>query len=402
MPLRKKHVRRLVFALLVGGVLGPTIGLVVYGLHLSGGAYGRDLQTALASRLRCDATVTRARPTGPTTAAADAVRLAWTTADGQLALDLEDLSAQRNAYGWYLTAQRGRIALAGADPYATLAAINQRLVQVEHPSGLLALVVKHLRLDLALDPLAVTAEVRALATARMAAFEVTFHDAAAWDAAGTVPPPPLAVVRLAPTSERGVFGGLHLERTAVPLAALRRLIRTDDAKGGAEVRGTADLTVDWYWPDADAETATVSVAARDVDLAPWTRGVPGGPVTGTADLTVRYARPRQGPVAMALHLASPGGTIAGETIDWLDGLTPGLAGPGKARPQTVAFGRTDVRFNLVGGRGWFEGQADGRGAIPLLTVRLLGVDVPLMWAPARPFPAQGLWGPLGEALGIGG
>jgi len=52
MPVRKKHVRRIVLALLVVGVLAPVAALVLYGLHVRSGAYARAVEQTLVLRLR--------------------------------------------------------------------------------------------------------------------------------------------------------------------------------------------------------------------------------------------------------------------------------------------------------------------------------------------------------------
>ena len=409
MPVRKKHVRRIVLALLVVGVLAPVAALVLYGLHVRGGAYGRAVEQTLVSRLRCEAAVLHARPTGPATAAADEVRLAWNTPDGTLTLHLEDLKAESNAYGWYVRAAGGDLSLAGPHPQAALAALNQRLVQVEHPSQLVALTVERLRLSLDLGRLMVACEARALALSNMTVFVVSLFDPDVLNQARRSPTDEadsnlglLAAVRLDPTSGRGVFDGLHAALQDVPLGSIRRMLALPGAKGDDETCGTAEVTIDWHWPDADAETAAVAVTARGLELSQWTERVPGGPVTGTADLDVRYARPRKGPPALALRLESDGGTICGETLAWLDGLHAGLDAAGGAdQAKAVPFDRWDARFAMVGNRAWYAGERDEWGTTAILTVRLLGMDVPVLRAGARPFDAAGLWPALSEGLGLG-
>jgi len=409
MPLRKKHVRRIVFALLVVGILGPAAALVVYGLHVRGGAYGRAVEQTLISRLRCDATVLGARPTGPSTAAADAVRLLWTTADGNLTLHLEDLKAESNAYGWYVTAARGNLSLAGPDPQAALAAINQRLVHVEHPSQLMAIRIERLALALDLGFLNIERDARTFALSNMAVFLVSLFDPQALKRTtrSTLTEADLdlgllATVRLNPTSDKGVFDGLHAAMEDVPLGSIRSMLALPATKADDETHGTADVTVDWHWPDADADTATVTVTAHGLDLSQWTEALPGGPVTGTADLRARYAKPRQGPPALTLHLKSDGGTISGATLAWLEGLRAGLHAPaGADQVKTAPFDRLDTQFTLVGNRAWYAGDKDEWGAIPIVTVRLFGIDVPLLRAGVRPFDASGLWPALSEGLGLG-
>ncbi len=403
MPIRKKHVRRIVFTLLVVGVLGPVAALVLYGLHVRGGAYGKAVEQAFVSRLRCDAGVRRGRPTGPSTTAADEVRLSWATAEGKLVLHLLELKAEHNAYGWYVTAARGRLSLTGPAPRAALAALNQRLVQVEHPSQLMALAVERLQLSLDLGPLKVQREVRALALSNMTVFVVSLFEPGTLNDArrSTLTETDLgllAAVRLNPTSRKGVFDGLHVEMKDVPLGSLRRVLVRGRDKADEDVRGTADLTVDWHWPEADADTAAVKVTATGFDLSQWTQGVPGGGLTGTANLDARYAKSRHGSPALALHLESDGGTLKGKTLAWLESLRAGLDAAGAAEIQTVPFQRINVRFQAVGGQGWYVGKKDEWGTIPIVTVRLFGVDVPLLRACTRPFGTSGLWPAISESL----
>ena len=409
MPLRKKHVRRIVFALLVVGILGPAAMLIRYGLHVRGGAYARAVEQTLVSRLRCDATVLGCRPTGSSTAAADAVHLLWTTADGNLTLNLEDLRAESSAYGWYVTAARGNLSLAGPDPQAALAAINQRLVHVEHPSQLMAINIERLGLALDLGFLNIERDARTFALSNMAVFLVSLFDPQAPKRArrstlneADLDLGLLATVRLNATSEKGVFDGLHAAMEDVPLGSIRSMLALPAAKDAESIRGTADVTVDWRWPDADADTAAVAVTAHDLDLSQWTQALPGGPVTGTANLDVRYAKPRQGSPALTLHLKSDGGAISGETLAWLDGLRAGLdAAAGADQIKTAPFDRMDTQFTLVGNRVWYAGERDAWGAIPILTVQLFGVEVPLLRAGVWPFDASGLWPALSEGLGLG-
>ena len=405
MPLRKKHVRRIVLTLLVVGVLGPVAALVLYGVHVRGGAYGKAVEQALVSRLRCEAEVRRGRPTGPSTAAADEVRLSWTTADGKLALQILDLKAESSAYGWYVTAARGRLSLTGPHPQAALAALNQRLVQVEHPSQLMVLAVERLRLSLDLGPLKVQREVRALALSNMTLLVVSLFEPDTLKGArrSTLTESDLgllAAVRLNPTSRRGVFDGLHVEMKDVPLGALRRALVRGGDEADEDVHGTADLAVDWYWPEADADTAAVKVTAHGLELSQWTQAMPGGAITGTANLDVRCAKPRQGAPALALHLESDGGTINGKTLVWLESLRAGLGVVDAAEIHPVPFQRLNVRFHAVGDRGWYVGDKDEGGMIPILTARVFGVDVPLLRACARPFGTSGLWPALSEGLGL--
>ena len=104
---------------------------------------------------------------------------------------------------------------------------------------------------------------------------------------------------------------------------------------------------------------------------------------------------------LALHLESDGGTINGKTLAWLESLRAGLGAVGAAEIHSVPFQRMNVRFHAVGDRGWYVGETDEWGTIPILTARVFGVDVPLLRACARPFGTSGLWPALSEGLGFG-
>ncbi|MCX5654313.1 MAG: hypothetical protein NTY65_06670, partial [Planctomycetota bacterium] len=123
MHLRKKHVRWTLAAILLVAVLVPLAALAIYGIQISGDAFGRDLAARLEARLRAGAQVTGARPTGPSTAVADEVTLVWTAGGGRLVLRLSGLKAESNVYGWYVRAARGRLTLEGPSPMETLAAL---------------------------------------------------------------------------------------------------------------------------------------------------------------------------------------------------------------------------------------------------------------------------------------
>lgn len=405
MTLRKKHLRRIVLALLVVGALAPVGGLALYGLHVRGGAYSVALRAELESRLRCQAQVTGARPTGPSAAAADTVELTWTVgASGRMTLRLTGLTAESNVFGWYVRAAQGELRLGGTNPADVLAALNQRLVQAEHPARLVALTVERLGVDAALPPLRVQSDVRAVALASMTTYAVTFFDIGDFETARDAPTlesdlRPLASLRLNSTSDKGVFDGLRLERKDVALSTLRRALPGGDGKPVAEARGTADLAIDWYWPETDAGAAIVTVAAKKMDLAEWTAALPGGPVTGTADLAVRYEKRGQEPPALQVRLDCGGGTLGGKTLDWLAGL-PGLGPLGPAGAGTIPFDRLTVHFLASRDRGWFAGDRDDRGAIPVMTLRLLGTDLPLLRASAAPLRPDGLWQSLRQALDL--
>jgi hypothetical protein len=403
MPLRKKHVRRLVLALLAVGVLGPIVGLAGYAAWLGGGAYGRAVESDLSSRLRCDATVRGARPTGVATAAADSADLVWNMGDGRLAITLSGLRAESNSFGWYVTADEGSLALAGPAPWETLAALNQRLVQAEAPR-LMAVSVKRLRIDLDLDRLRAESTALAVGASDSTVLAVHFYPPDRFDGATRGPsdaPPqvrPAASLRLNPTSGHGVFDGLRAEAKDVPLDLVARVLKADGGKTAPALRGSADATVEWFWPPSDARRAVVKVAPRGIDLAQWTAALPGGPLTGTGEIAVTYAKGRHGPATYGITLDVSGGTIAGETLRWLEGLPAAMTAAGPISAKTIAFDRLSLRCRIVGDRGQFEGPRDATGAIPLVTCRLFAVEVPILKASARTFDAGALWTALKPAL----
>jgi len=404
MPLRKKHIRISVTVLLVAGVVGSLAALLAYGLHVRGGAYDRALAEALASRLRCEAHAERVRPTGLDSVAADRVHLVWTAGGGRLTLALEDVRAVRNPDGatWTVTAATGRLALAGEDGPATLAALNQRLVQVEADVPVTFLYVNRLHTALVLDPLRVSREVTAVMASDEEGLEVRLHDLEAMHSRELVTEAlrPLASLRLAPASQGGVFAGFHAD-LACKASEVRRAFGMPTRGAEAKAAGQVAVTLDWLWPEADPDAATVSVMVPDLDLAAWTAATPGGPIEGTGTLAVNYRQDRRGETTVAVRLAAANGTIRGPTLAWLDAL-PGLAwGWGEALPDRVAFDRLAVAFEMKGGRGRFLGTPDRWGGVPVLAMDLMGREVPLLRASPEPFDATGLWSALSSGLGVG-
>ena len=390
MPLRKKHVRRVVAALLVAGVLGPIIILAVYGLAVRGSAYGRAVAAELESHLRCKADVTNARPTGPSTAAADALELTWATEHGTLALRLDDLSAESNVYGWYVRAARGRLVLAGAGPAETLAALNQRLVQPGGSTRLMSLAVERLELVFDAGGRRLRTEVRAAVLSNMTEYAVSLF---APDAKG---PPgeraetlPLASVRFSPTSERGIFEGLKADVKCLALGGRRPGDATD-------VHATMDLAADWGRTDGRATAPRVRLMLRGLALAPWTRATPGGPVVGTGDFAIGYTQPAQGAPEVDIFLDSGDGRMSAATLVWLADLPAGLRSAPLAGAGMIDFDRIALRCRASGGRGEFE-----TSGAPLVSARFLGVPVPLVWSSGKPFETRDVWPAVRDALGLG-
>jgi len=422
MPLRKKHVRRIVLVLLFAFVLGPLLGLTLYGLWVRRGGYEGQIETELETRLRCKARVRGARPTGFKTAAADEVDLIWRAGGGQLAIRLDGVDAEANRFGWYINAANGAVSLDGPNPAETLAALNQRLVQVDGEARLMMVRVASLDVALDLGPATVAGTCFAVASSDAdSTWVVNFRPkdfmvgpARALEADVK----PFAVLTLNAASDGGVFGGLKVDVKDVQIASILRP-PSRGANGGSDGKaaGVLDLAINWRRPETAPHTGrraeTVAVAARvhDLDLADWTRGMPGGPVTGKAELAVEYSKSRGAAGQLVISLVSEeGGQVSGETLRWLQERSAGFGGAGRLLPGRIGYDHLAVRYRIVGGRVWVEGklaapavslfgQADG--AVPILTTRLFGADVPLLWASPEVVDASDLWSVVCEAAGAG-
>jgi hypothetical protein len=399
MPLRKKHVRRIVVIALMLGVFLPLVGLAAYAVSLRSGAYGRAVAAGLESRLRCTATVTGARPTGPSTAAADAVELTWQADQGRLTLRLEGLKAESNAYGWYVRAARGSLSHTGHGPAETLAALNQRLVQRPSSTQLVSLVVDRLELRLDMGNRSAKTEVRAAVQSNATAYAVTFFDPAAFEAAarttaGEVKTHPLATLRLNPTSERGVFESLQADARQVPLACT--VAGTPASHGDLSM----DVAAAWDPSAAPSRPATIQVVLHFADMAAWTKAVPGGPITGKGDLALACTRSARGPAEWLVGVEAKGGRLAPETLAWLSGLGAGLRTAKLGGAAPLDYDLIAVTCRATGDRARFEGRPDSTGGIPLVTTRLLGVELPLLWASPRSFSTSEVRPALEQALGL--
>ncbi|MBE3095534.1 MAG: hypothetical protein IMZ44_00220 [Planctomycetes bacterium] len=405
MPLRKKHVRWTLAAILVLLVCAVALAMTLYGLHLRTG-YARELKAELESRLRCAAEVTGLRPQGLSAAVADDITLTWTAAGGRLVLGLSNVKAESNAYGWYIRAGRGQLALEGPAPLETLAALNQRLVQPEAGgTHLVSLGVE--RLDVRLDAGGRTlrTELQAVALANMTAYTVTLCRPQAGKGPmrgprDEVPPGrSLVCLRLNPASGRGLFESVKADIGGLPLGRPA----TDAGKPAADViTATLDLDADWSAAAPPAAGNQVRAVFHDLDLAAWTRGVPGGPVTGDAALTLACVRPAAGPDEVEVCLESDGGRLSPATLQWLGTLPAGLTSAAPAGDDPVEFSRAAVRCLIVDCRARFEGTTDSSGTLPLVTTRLMGMPVPLVQASVQPFDSREVWPMVAKALGLDG
>jgi len=403
MPLRKKHVRWTLAGLLTAAVLVPLTALMIYGLQISGDAFGRDLAAHLESRLRATAQVTGARPTGPSTAVADEITLVWTAAGGRLVLRLWDIKAEANTYGWYPRAARGQLTLDGPAPLETLAALNQRLIQPEGATPLVSLVVDRLDVRLSAGGRVLRTEVCASALSNMTAYTVTAYRPDAFKGLSRGEPPaasPLACLRLNPASEQGLFERLKADIKGLPL---RRPAKAEAREPAADfVTGKIDLDADWNATTSPPTDSEVRAVFHDLDLAAWTGSAPGGPLTGTGTLTLACRRPARGPEELRVDLESDGGRMTPAFLGWAETLPASLAAGKPAGPAAVEFDRLAVRCRVIGNRGWFDGPTDVAGGVPLATSRLLGVDLPILRASSYPFDTREVWPPLAKALGLEG
>jgi len=152
--------------------------------------------------------------------------------------------------------------------------------------------------------------------------------------------------------------------------------------------------------EPQTEPAALRIAVNQLDLARRTAGVPGGPVEGTGNLALAWTRPPQGNTELVATLEATDGRISPQTLRWLESLGAGLRGPRPEPTAPVAFDRLGVRCRVVGDRGWFEGPADSAGGIPLMTVRVLGVPVPVVRASGQPFDVRAVWPALAKTLAL--
>lgn len=380
-------------------VLGPLAALATYAWSLRGDAYSRAVAADLESRLRCEADVRGARPTGPASATADGVDLTWTTASGQVAFRLKNVSATRGPAGaWRVTAGHGRLEVQTQNLRETLESWNQRLVQPTGADTAVAVKVEGFTVALASD--LVAAEERGtfefdvgLPTPLWARFH---GESAASQRPGNF----RLAVHLDPRSPAGVFQMLSAHLEGVPAERLARVLVGPSA--ASPMAGTARIDMQWAragWqppgPSAD-ELRHIKVSAKGLDLAEWTRSLPGGPIQAAGTLDLDYTEGDRGDGQLAVGLVGGRGSVSPETLRWLQNLPAGLKAADVAGGDRVAFDGLAVRCRVAGGRGRFE--AGNLGGPTLITGRAFGIPVPLLTAAPRPFDAGALWTALLEAL----
>ncbi|MCX5655923.1 MAG: hypothetical protein NTY65_14885, partial [Planctomycetota bacterium] len=322
----------------------------------------------------------------------------WTAGGGRLVLRLSGLKAESNVYGWYVRAARGRLTLEGPSPMETLAALNQRLIQPEGSPRLMSLVVERLDVRLNAGDRILRTEVLALALSHATAYDVTAFSLDAFKGPSSEPPPPLVSLRLNPASERGLFEYVKADFKGLPLGRPAR--KTAGVSTADFVTGILDLDADYSAAASPASAAKARAVFHDLDLAAWTKKMPGGPLTGTGTLTLAYERKARGPEELSVDLESSGGSMTPAMLEWLETLPANLRAAKTAGPAAVEFDRLAVRCRIIGHRGWFEGPADPIIGVPLATSGLLGVDLPIVRASEQPFDAREVWPPLAKALGF--
>jgi len=419
MPLRKRHVRRIVAAGLAVLVLGALGTLAIWGVWFRRGGYDRALVALLESHLRCRATVAGARPTGLGAAEAAQVALAWEAAGGRLVLSLSRLTAKSGerssppgpdaagaaaggglalpgaAGPWDVAAEAGDLRLEGPRPLEVLSALNQRLVQAEGRLPVQSLRVEALRLALETDRLAVTdlAQVEA-DTNKKGFIAVRFMRRSA--PGGKPSEAPDAVLNLKPASPEGIFNGFTADVGGFP--AHRVVLKgTRRGRPGAEnAGGLIDLDVDW--PAAGRKAVYVELSARGLALTDWTAAMPGGPVAGSAELVAIWRRPPAKPGELEVRLTVRQGRLSAEALRWLEGLPAGLCAAAGSRKEPLDFEALAIEIFATGDRARFAARADLFGRIPLVEGRLFGRPVPLVWASPRPFDAAALERAVLDAL----
>jgi hypothetical protein len=405
MPLRKKHVRRSLLALLLVGVLLPVAIVAALAWRIHSGAAGRALEADLAARLRCEAAVEGFRPASPDRAHIAAVDLVWTAGrDGRLRVRLDDVTAETNEFGVYVRAARGRVEASGPHAPAALQAVSHRLADVPDAPRLMAIVVDALDVDADLGPAVVRTRAKVLGLGGDGRrFTLSFYDPEALrqapdparlalEADGM--PPPAVMLRLA-AAGAGVFDGLRVDLKALPLGVLHAAVKGLPGKDAAAVRGTLDLAVRWGWADGDAAPATaIDAAAHGVAIEDWTAALPGGPVRATGEVTYRYGVSEGGRPEVVLGLRTDFGEIPAASLRRVAEVPAGLAMTGLPLPETVVFDALRLDVRATGGLARFEGPAAPPAGIPVLAFRVLGTDMPLVWADGRAFDAAAAWSAL--------
>jgi hypothetical protein len=401
MTMRKKHVRRIVFACLMVGVLGGAAALIIYGMTTRGTAYDLAIAAELESRLRCKATVAGARATGLSSAAADAVELEWNTGEGRIGFHIEGIQAIKQRSLWVIKASKGSFKIDSSDLQQTLAKWNQRLIQPSLNGT-----------DCFLSCAEFTVALKS--------------DLATMETAGTLLANPPSVNFASPdagknSGEKGVtlsvWGHPSLPEGVLVSARIRlfnwpldSLLPSSLGKVRAkEGKANGDMTYDWNRKEVRESghdgplPCGIASKCEDMDMAEWTEWVPGGPLRGKASVEIESTwRDKPSENGLRISISAANGEISRETLKWLEGLPMGL----RAMPATpgesgrLAFDRLHVNCHVVAGRATFVASAQGALEIPLVTKRIFGYEVPILTAPTTPFDATPVWTVVGPAMGI--
>jgi hypothetical protein len=399
MPLRKKHVRRVLTVVLMAGVLGPLAALAVWGLWLRGGM-DNALKAQLESRLRCKAKVRGAKPAGLGAATVSEIEMTWEAGAGKLIFLLHgvDAKAGEEPETWNVTAASGSMDLSGPQPLETLAALNQRLVQADARQPIAAFNVEDLRLGLDTDRLIVTDRVKLESYAvKKGTFVVNLTRRAGPNGAPNESTE--ATVQLNAASPDGLFRAATVDVHGFP--ARQIVLKRGDARNDRSERAGVLDPVRLTWPapgKGKRPPCQFDFTAQGLALADWTEGLRGGPVSGTADVAVAWKRESDKPAALDVSVTARDGRLEADALQALTTFPGGIFGAGKLLKGPVAYGRAAWVVRVTGNEARFMGDADLWGRIPLLEVRVFGYAVPVLWASSVPFDASATWPRFEEGL----
>jgi hypothetical protein len=404
MPLRKKHVRRIVAATVFVAVAVPLVALVVMALGLRGDAYSNAITAQLAARLHCDASVRGARPTGLSAAAADSLELSWQTPSGPVTFQLDNITAVRGPAGWDVKADKGGLTLKVKDLREAMSVLNQRLVQ-PGKDGTPKITLTVSAFTVTIDSDLATAEEhgrlkidRGIDTPIMARFDPT-------GPAGTNSEKVKLIVHLNPHSPAGVLQVARVHVEHVPAGRFAACILGPDHP--KDLAGTVTVHATWAcagWEQpkqlASDPTREVRLSAEGLDLAQWTAALPGGPIRAKdVALDLEYTEEIGRRPLTVVSLAGGSGDLSPETLRWLEGLPAGL----KSRPSAtdaldILFDRLEVRCHVQAGRGQFSGRLSRDGTIPILTDRSNANEPPVLGATGGTFDAAAFWSAISRSL----
>lgn len=403
MPIRKKHVRRLIALAMGLLVLVPLTVLAGWVLWLRGEGPARGLREHLEARLRCAAALRGYEPEGLDRARLEELELRWDLGGGRAEIALSGIRAERQKTGdWHLAAETGRLDVSGGSLRRTFDAWSQRLVQLGDAAIPLG------RIEVSAFAASVDAgRLRLSETGRLAlrergegTYAVEFEASPGGDGDAAGRETDVEAV-LAPRAASGVFRRLE--------GRVRGLTPADVAAALPDWPLAADpagrVAVHYRWGFAAGEGTQggerLEVSGESLDLAPLTESLPGGAISGAADLRVVWvptaADRAKGGLSVSLSAAETG-LISGGTLRWLEGLSPSFEGCGELVAGRIGYELLGLDVQ-VGPRGLarFERSA-GSGDRPLVTTRLFGEYVPLLWSGTETFDAAAAWAELRAGL----